>query len=183
MELELRPWTTGDAADLRRAVRASPDLVLQLGDADLGSESACARFIERELATTDESRVSRAIVTEDSVVGNVGLSHIEYRHGTAWVSYWVASPFRGRGLATRAVIALTEHAFADPGLFRLELGHRVDNPASCRVAARAGFAAEGIERSKLRYGDLRFDVETHARLVTDPAVAYPAQGSSGTFRS
>ena len=63
--------------------------------------------------------------------------------------------------------ALAEHAFAGLGLFRLELGHRLDNPASCRVASRAGFAAEGVERSKLRYGDLRFDVETHARLATD----------------
>ncbi|OUE31259.1 hypothetical protein BFL35_05940 [Clavibacter michiganensis] len=45
------------------------------------------------------------------------------------------------------------------------------NPASCRVATRAGFAAEGIERAKLRYGDERFDVETHARLATDPPPA------------
>jgi len=49
------------------------------------------------------------------------------------------------------------------------LGHRVNNPASCRVATRAGYPAEGVERAKLRYGDERFDVETHARLATDPA--------------
>ena len=101
-------------------------------------------------------------------MGHVGLSQIEHRHDTAWASYWVAETFRGRGLATRGLIALTDHAFRDLGLFRVELGHRADNIASCRVAVRAGFAAEGIERSKLRYGDLRFDVETHARLVTDP---------------
>ncbi|WP_235994945.1 GNAT family N-acetyltransferase [Nonomuraea montanisoli] len=53
------------------------------------------------------------------------------------------------------------------GLFRLELGHRVDNPASCRVAAKAGFLAEGIERGKLVYDGVRHDVERHARLATD----------------
>jgi hypothetical protein len=37
------------------------------------------------------------------------------------------------------------------------------------VATAAGFLAEGIEREKLRYGNVRYDVETHARLVTDPA--------------
>lgn len=74
---------------------------------------------------------------------------------------------RGHGYATRGLIAMSDWAF-DDGLFRLELGHRVNNPASCPVASAAGFRAEGIEREKLRYDDLRFDVETHARLATDP---------------
>lgn len=86
------------------------------------------------------------------------------------MSYWLAAGARGRGLATAALTAVADYAFAD-GLFRLELGHRVNNPASCRVASRAGFVAEGLERAKLRYGDERFDVETHARLATDPVPA------------
>lgn len=169
MEFELRPWTTSDAADLRRAVLSSPDLARELGDPGLGSDAACSRFIEGVLAPGEATTVHRAICLDETVVGSVGLSHIERRHDTAWVSYWVAAKFRGRGLATRGLIALTDHAFRDLGLFRLELGHRTDNVASCRVAERAGFAVEGIERSKLRDADLRFDVETHARLATDPA--------------
>lgn len=43
----------------------------------------------------------------------------------------------------------------------------VKDPASCRVATRAGFIPEGIERQKLQYGVERFDVETHALLRTD----------------
>ncbi|MBB3729097.1 hypothetical protein FHR33_004957 [Nonomuraea dietziae] len=62
---------------------------------------------------------------------------------------------------------LAEWAFAERGLFRLELGHRTNNPASCRVAVRAGFVAEGIERGKLVYDGVRYDVERHARLATD----------------
>jgi RimJ/RimL family protein N-acetyltransferase len=61
----------------------------------------------------------------------------------------------------------------DARLFRLELGHRLNNPASCRVATIAGFRAEGVERQKLRYGSERFDVETHARLATDPVPDLP----------
>lgn len=45
------------------------------------------------------------------------------------------------------------------------------NPASCKVALGSGFLAEGVERSKLQYGDERYDVETHARLRTDPTPA------------
>ena len=175
MDLELRRWTTGDAAALRRAVATSPDLVLQLGDADLRSGEACAAHIELHWAPSLADRLDLAICVDGVAVGNVGLSHIEHRHDTAWASYWVAEMFRGRGLATRGLIALTDHAFRGLGLFRVELGHRVDNIASCRVATRAGFSAEGIERSKLRDGDLRFDVETHARLVTDPDLPDPGR--------
>jgi len=52
---------------------------------------------------------------------------------------------------TAAARAISEWAFTDLGLFRLELGHRTDNLASCKVATRAGYAVEGVERAKLRY--------------------------------
>lgn len=169
MDFALRPWSTADAPDLHRAVAVSPDLGLQLGEVDLRRVEDCAAFIDAALTPADD-RVPLVICVNGSVVGHVGLSHLEHRHETAWASYWVAAPARGRGLATWALAALADRAFAELGLFRLELGHRVENVASCRVATGAGFAVEGIERSKLRYGDLRFDVETHARLATDPRV-------------
>jgi RimJ/RimL family protein N-acetyltransferase len=68
-------------------------------------------------------------------------------------------------------------------LFRLELGHRVNNPASCRVASRAGFAVEGLERQKLLYDGVRYDVELHARLATDSQVTLPTPTSWVTMPS
>lgn len=108
-------------------------------------------------------------MVDDIPIGCVTVAHMEDRHGTGWVSYWMSASSRGRGLATRAVATAAEWALVVRGLHRLELGHRVDNPASCRVATQAGFAVEGVEREKLRYGDVRVDVETHARLASDPA--------------
>ncbi|MEK8106761.1 GNAT family protein [Micromonospora sp. M12] len=68
----------------------------------------------------------------------------------------------------RAVVRLTEWAFADLGLHRVELCHAVANPASCRVADRAGYPAEGTLRESYRYGDgRRYDEHLHARLATD----------------
>ncbi|MFS0731369.1 GNAT family protein [Curtobacterium sp. 1P10AnD] len=163
----LRPWLVGDADALVAARASSDDLDTQFGP--LPDADAAARFIETVLVT-ETDRQHRAIVVDGVAVGNVGLTAIEHRHDTAWVSYWLARSGRGRGLATRAVATVAERAFRD-GLFRLELGHRVNNPASCRVATGAGFRSEGVERQKLRYGADRFDVETHARLATDPAPA------------
>ncbi|MET0297604.1 MAG: GNAT family protein [Microbacterium sp.] len=162
----LRPWRETDAAALVDAFTSTPDLSTQLGGADLADVERAAAFIADDLAATERRR-DWAIVADGRAVGSVGLSGIEHRHGTAWAYYWVASSARGRGLATRALASAADWAFAQ-GLFRVELGHRVNNPASCVVATRAGFIAEGVERAKLRYGDERFDVESHARLATDP---------------
>jgi ribosomal-protein-alanine N-acetyltransferase len=172
VDVVLRPWTIDDAAALHAAVTTSPDLAHQLGDADLGTVASCAGYIERFLAQPSDDRVDRAVCSDgiDGIaLGNVGLSHIDHRHDTAWTYYWVTAGHRRRGLAGGALAAMATYGFEELDLFRIELGHRVDNVASCRVATRAGFASEGIERSKLRYGDLRYDVETHARLATDPS--------------
>jgi len=174
----LRPWVRADAPALRDAFLTTPDLMTQLGGADLSTVVAAEAHIAGPLAADDAHR-AWAIVDGGVAVGSVGVSAIDRRHDTAWLHYWLAGSGRGRGLATRALAGAASWAFAE-GLFRLELGHRVNNPASCRVATRAGFAAEGIERAKLRYGDERFDVETHARLATDPPPAVaPLPGSVG----
>ncbi|QTV79925.1 GNAT family N-acetyltransferase [Microbacterium sp. NIBRBAC000506063] len=162
----LRLWRDSDAAALLDAARTTADLDTQLGGAMIDTLDAARSFIAEQLTSTDAMR-DWAIVHDDAVVGNVGLSAIEHRHKTAWAFYWLAGAARGRGLATRALVAASDWAFAQ-GVFRIELGHRVNNPASCAVARRAGFLAEGIERQKLAYGDERFDVELHARLATDP---------------
>ncbi len=57
------------------------------------------------------------------------------------------------------------------GLERLELGHRVNNPASAAVAEAAGFVREGVERGKFLIAGARVDVTTYGRLVTDPMPA------------
>lgn len=163
----LRRWTPEDADALRRAEAASDDLSIQFARQDVSTLEACRQYIENQLGVESASARHFAVSVEGVAVGDIGISSMEFNHGTAWVSYWLSAGFRGRGLITRGLAAASEWAFSE-GLFRLELGHRVNNPASCRVAIRAGFQAEGIERGKLRYGVDRYDVETHARLATDP---------------
>ncbi|SDF96040.1 Protein N-acetyltransferase, RimJ/RimL family [Lentzea fradiae] len=114
-----------------------------------------------------DSAYSFAVLHEGVPAGNVTVSGVERRHLTGWISYWTREEARGRGLATRACRAVAEFAFAELGLFRLELAHRLDNPASCRVATAAGFLTEGVERARLLYDGVRYDTETHARLATD----------------
>lgn len=167
MTVELRPWTPGDAGALHAAAVLGPDVARQLGG--VSDREGCERLVAERLAVWGPDRFHVAVTVDGLVVGDVGVSEVERRHDTAWVHYWLADGYRGRGLAVRGLATVAAWAFDELGVFRLELGHRLENPGSCRVATRAGFAPEGVERAKLRYGTERFDVETHARLATDPA--------------
>lgn len=179
MTILLRPWTAADADDLSRAACSADDLAPQFGGTDLTHVSAARSFIESFLRFDDAAK-SWAIEVDGHAVGNVAATGIEFRHQTAWMSYWLAPAVRGQGLAARALARVSDWAF-DAGLHRLELGHRMNNPASCRVAHAAGYLAEGVEREKLRYGDERYDVETHARLATDPRP--PERGTAVALRT
>ena len=161
----LRPWNAGDA-ELVLAAFAEPDMVSQGGP--LGEISAAERWIERRQWGVLPDAYSFAIVEAGIALGNVTISDIEPVHGTAWVSYWMSSAGRGRRLTTRAVATVASRAFAELGVFRLELGHRLNNPASGKVAMSAGFIREGTERQRLQYDGERFDVATYSRLKTDP---------------
>ena len=163
----LRPWRLDDAASLQTAFTSSNDLASQVGAIELTTLPRCERFIAEHLSPTTVSRRNFAISLDGVAVGNVGVGSMEHRHGTGWVYYWVATAARDRGVATVALASIADWAFSEQGLYRLELGHRTNNEASCRVAQKAGFAIEGIERQKLKYGTERFDVETHARLRSD----------------
>ena len=98
----------------------------------------------------------------DTLLGRAGLKHLNFSDGTADVAYWTV-PAARKGVAPRAVNAMASWAFA-AGFHRLDLEHAVGNTASCRVAEKTGFAAEGVRRSAWLLADGRCDVHAHARL-------------------
>ncbi|RAJ77004.1 RimJ/RimL family protein N-acetyltransferase [Streptomyces sp. PsTaAH-137] len=81
------------------------------------------------------------------LVGNVVLKKVTSEEPAAEVGYWTAAHARGRGVAARALEALTNWAFdafeAD-GLERLDLLHQVDNLASCRVAQKSRYVFDTL---------------------------------------
>ncbi|MFI7593025.1 GNAT family N-acetyltransferase [Micromonospora sp. NPDC049359] len=104
----------------------------------------------------------------DRLLGATGLSNPMPARSQADIGYWLRPAARGRGLATAATRALSEHAF-DIGTRRLELHTEPENAASQRVALAAGFRYEGLRRSagQDRNGR-RYDLLTWVRLAEDP---------------
>lgn len=58
--------------------------------------------------------------------------------------YILATRYWGRGYATEAWTCLVDWARAQPGVYRIEATHDVDNPASGRVLAKSGMTREGV---------------------------------------
>lgn len=163
----LRPWRPSDAPALLRHRRGAPDLENNMPEiADLAAARAAIEGWQQEWFF--------AIVHNGVAVGNVAVSAINRVHGLGWFHYWMAPATRGRHWTTRAACTLADWALFDSAepLYRLELGHRVNNPASGHVARSAGFVQEGREREKLQYHGIRHDTLSYARLRTDPRPVY-----------
>lgn len=166
----LRPLRPGDAPALLDAYRSADDMARQ------GTVTTPAQARQQVAWLLEADRRATAIVDgNDTLIGLVALT-IDREDRIGWFFYWLHAAHRGQGLAVQAAAAVAERALAPSAeggwrLERLELGHRVDNPASGAVARAAGFVHEGTERGKFLIDGRRVDVLTYGRLLTDPAPA------------
>lgn len=170
----LRAWEADDADRVLDAF-TDPELALQESRVPGTRGQALEWIAHRAELVVGRDVHGFAVVEEEggSPLGHVQVAVTNQRHGWGWVSYWTHHAARGRGIATAGARLISDLAFSQLGLFRLEMGHRLDNPGSCLAARRAGFRPEGVERAKLRYGDRRYDTGAHARLATDPVEGIP----------
>lgn len=166
--LVLRPWRASDAGAL---VRAFADPALRQWHTRSMDEPEAPAWIEsRHQRWQERTGVDWAVTAEDSdaLLGRIGIHRFTLYAGLGEVAYWTVAAARGQRVAPRALGLLCGWAFGDRGMHRLELNHSVANPASCRVAERAGFTLEGVKRSELRHADGWHDMHLHARLASDP---------------
>ena len=168
--VRVRRWRSQDAAVVARAC-SDPEIARWLPVPVPYDLAAASDFVDRHApgAWAAGSLAELAVVEagSDEVLGAVGLT---LRGGIGEVGYWTAPWARGRGVATRACGLLATWAFDVLGLPRLELLADVDNVASQRVAARAGFSREGVARAArpaVRASG-RSDMVVFARLPGDP---------------
>ncbi|GAB4094627.1 hypothetical protein GCM10028787_01020 [Brachybacterium horti] len=167
----LRRLRRADAPDVLAAFASHPDMARQ---GTVRSPEEAERYVARLLDAGADGRPSVheawVIAEEGRVVGLVGVT-VDEAERSGWFWYWLHAEARGRGLMARAAATVAQWALTDRGLERLELGHRVDNPASGAVARAAGFVPEGTERGKFLIDGARVDVRTYGRLRTDPLPA------------
>ncbi|MFD3684131.1 GNAT family N-acetyltransferase [Nocardiopsis sp. NPDC058631] len=110
-----------------------------------------------------------AMVERESgrLVGAIGLVRTLWPAMNTEVGYWVSPWGRGRGYATEAAVAVSRWAI-DQGFLRVEIKAGTGNTGSRRVAERAGFTPEGVERSAMPLHEGRTDLAVYSLLPSDP---------------
>jgi RimJ/RimL family protein N-acetyltransferase len=164
--LVLRPARLSDAssmvaalddAEIRRWLGGIPD--------PYTAEDARSFLCEARQAWTEATAAHFVIQRDHRLVGSIRLRIDSVAPRLGEVGYWVAREARRAGVATTALEAVVDWAFADVGLRRIELHAAVENAASRRVAERAGFQREGIKRGWQTLHGKRADFVLYARLA------------------
>lgn len=109
-------------------------------------------WIQQTTRATPETHFAIAVGGE--AIGGTGLDlQTDVFRRSAEIGIWVAEPYWGRGIATEAVRAMTEFAFAHFDLCRVYAGVFEWNPASMRVLEKVGYTLEGrLRRSVTKDG-------------------------------
>ncbi|GAA1597859.1 GNAT family protein [Streptomyces globosus] len=127
--------------------------------------------IEGLLAECDAGRLHPFVITDaatDAPIGMINLGNVSlgpFRSGG--VGYWLDQAHTGRGAATAALQEVCRIARDDLRLHRVEASTLVDNPASQRVLAKAGFSRIGLAPGYLHINGAWRDHVLFQRLLND----------------
>jgi RimJ/RimL family protein N-acetyltransferase len=87
--------------------------------------------------------------------GTISFHSISVKNSVGEIGYWMSESMRGKSIATTAVRMLTDYGFATIGFERVEAMVDVENIASTKLLASAGYQREGLLRKKISRDDGR----------------------------
>jgi RimJ/RimL family protein N-acetyltransferase len=144
-------WSRADAEPDRTALPAGA----QRWTGPTDEDEAAQWLAGQDRGWRDGDWLSFAVLEADSGDGYALAGHVALENRldggrvgdreTGEIHYWTAPEARGRGVAPAAVLAVTDWAFdvfSASSLRELMIVHDLDNPASCRVAEKAGYPFE-----------------------------------------
>jgi ribosomal-protein-serine acetyltransferase len=140
--LTLRRWARDDAAQLSEAIADSVEHLrpwmpwVAHEPLSLTERAALIDSWDQEwLAGGD---VLMGVFVDGAVSGGCGL-HRRIGPGGFEIGYWTARRFLRQGIATTTAGLLTDAAFSDPAITRVEIHHDQANQASAGVPRKLGF--------------------------------------------
>mgnify|MGYP005785441325 CR=1 FL=1 len=152
MEFQLRPWRRGDLAALVQSAD-DPLVAATLRDSFPSpyTRAAARRFLRESIGGDPDAQLCLAVEIEGRAAGSIGLfvQRDIYRQN-AELGYWLARPYWGRGVMTRAVSQACGLAFERLGVRRIFAETMAPNLGSRRVLEKCGFSLEGTLRQNAK---------------------------------
>jgi ribosomal-protein-serine acetyltransferase len=168
-ECHLRLLEEADSRELYRLIDANrAHLAPWLPWAAAQTPEATLEFIRmtrRQAAANDGFQA--ALVCDGRIVGIAGFHGVNWPHRSTSIGYWLDEHHQGRGVMTRAVRALVDHAFGEWDLHRVEIRAATENRRSRAIPERLGFREEGVQREAERIGDGYHDLAVYGLLATE----------------
>lgn len=141
----IRPATTAEDADYVGRVMTQPEVCRWLS-AEWRNTQVSPRVLGTMACKNRRNVVFVVLDDQGEPAGVIGLSEVE--DGTAnWWGALESAQVRGRGLMTRALDALLDHAFGTLGMRSVYGWCMEPNTPSRRLFERLGFRRAGILRS------------------------------------
>ncbi len=133
--------------------------------ADYAHADTAAWVASRASAWEQLSEWSFVIADADGrILGTCGIHRLDLLNGSGEVGYWVRTSATRQGVASEAVRQVTQWAFQEQGLHRIEMLISTENFPSLRVAQKAGAVCEGVLRQRLLLLGRRHDAMSWAIL-------------------
>jgi ribosomal-protein-serine acetyltransferase len=166
-DCHLRSLEEADAEELYGLVEANRSYLAEWMPWAAGQTlEGTAEFIRKTRKQLDDNDgFQGALVLDGSIIGAGGLLGIEWEARKTGIGYWLAEEHQGRGLMTRAVQAVTDYAFDELELNRVEVHVGTDNMRSRAIPERLGFQQEGVLRDYERVGDRYLDIVIYALIA------------------
>ena len=111
------------------------------------------------------------IPESETVIGTIALNSIVWgAFRSCFLGYGLDKDHIGNGYMTEAVNMVTEYAFSELGLHRIEANVMPRNTASLRVLEKCGFEPEGLARKYLLINGVWEDHIHMVKFAPEPAV-------------
>ena len=164
-ELVLRPWTLDDSERTRTLHDDEIARWFDFPAVTPAVEEHRAWITRTRAEWSERSKVTFLVEWRGEPAGTVDVRVQDA--GVGVLSWAVYAPYRGQGLAWRAVRVLAEWAFEALGLERVEAHVNPGNRASVRTALRAGLRREGLLRGNATLAGVRQDTVVLGRRRDD----------------
>ncbi len=101
------------------------------------------------------------------VIGMIGLMNVDQTLKKGEVGYWLARPFRGRGIMKEAILLTLRFCFIELHLHRIYAHVFPENEVSMRLLEKIGFQREGIIREGFKHRGEYISVYLYSILEDD----------------